>query len=713
MTAGFQQGNGHPPAAPAPGRSINILRSLAAHPLLAVLIFVGVTGGGVPISYWKGRPVYYAECVVYISPTFLKNLAEDKEVQLQSGAQYREFVQQNARMMNRYDIVYEALQKLGNKRFAWQAPGETDRRAAERLQSALEIKPVPDTYQVAIGLEGSKPDRLAEIVNTVADVYMQKERGEDFYASDRRIDNLKQERARLVADIDVKAAERAQISQALAVSSFTDNFQNPYDRLIQSGKEALAGARQKRYEAESQLGALDPERGAESRAALAAIAQDQAAHDSSLTSLQSNLNQRRGLLLAQVSGLMPDHPGRKSIEREIAEIDRQLNGKYAELLAMYTKTLLDQRRAEVYKTKHVEEALAADVAQQSARASDFSLQYQRGLTLGGEIDIGRKRLEAIDERVNFLALESAAPGFTRIFSYARPADVPVRGGRKRLFLMFWFAAILLALAAPTAVDMLDPRIHSANDVERILGFAPLGWLAEKSQATPEYFRDQVLRIAAGIQRDVDSAGSRIVALTSVKVGGGTTTLCLHLGEELARLGVRTLIVEVNAFQPDPRYEQTPGLAALLRGEVTEASGLPNSRLKEDGELRAQHLSVGVTRGERHLPNLKELRPLLQAAASRFDVIVLDAPPLLLSADAEIVAHCADVVLLVVEAEFITKGELRRAARWLERMRPKAAGAIVNRVRVYSGGGYYRAAIQEFQSGKRKREFAMFSPWLWK
>jgi Mrp family chromosome partitioning ATPase len=680
-------------------RRLSILQSLRAHWLISVAVLIAGVAAAVPLAYWKGRPFYYAEAVIYISPTFLKNLQEDKEVQFQSNSQYREFVSQNARTMNRYDVVFDALQKLGDRRFVWQRQGESERRAAERLQGALDIKPVPDTYQVTIGLEGVKPDGLADLVNTVADIYIQKQRGEDFYASDRRVASLRQERARAESEVDAKQEQRAQISQSLAVSSFTESFQNPYDRLIQGSKEALAAARQKRYQAESQLNAVDPAAGPDARATLAALAKDMTVHDAALTSLYSNLNQRRGLLLSQGSGLAAAHPGRKAIEREIAEIDKQLADKQTELTSAYTRDLLDQRRGEVAQARQVEASLSKDVQQLSASAADFSVQYQRGLALGSDIETIRKRLDAIDERIQFLTLEVDAPGFARIFSYARPAEVPIRSSRRKFFLIFLGASLLVALLIPAGVDALDPRVRSPEEAERILGFPPAAWIAEESQVSQAFRRDQLMRAAIAIQRNAASMGAKVVALTSAKPGGGTTTLCLGIAGELERMGVRTLLVETNAFSPDARHKGSPSLTDLLLGSSADSAG--------------PTVPVGDTRGERHLASLKELRPLLDRIGAHYDLILLDAPPLLVAADAEFLARTADIAMLVIEASGITQGDLRRAVHTLERIQPPAVGAIANRVRVSEAGGYNQAALDEFQSGRRRGASGLLARWLWK
>jgi hypothetical protein len=90
-------------------RSINPVESLRQHSRLALGIALGVIVLGLPAAWWKGRPTFRTEGVLFVSPRFLRNLDTDPEHELQSNSQYREFVQQQVRNINRYDIVANAL----------------------------------------------------------------------------------------------------------------------------------------------------------------------------------------------------------------------------------------------------------------------------------------------------------------------------------------------------------------------------------------------------------------------------------------------------------------------------------------------------------------------------------------------------------------------------------------------------------------------------
>ncbi len=102
-----------PATAAAPGSRVDPLGSLRKHRFIAVVSALAVILLGLPVVWFKGKPRYSATAVIYVSPRFVANLHDDKEFELQSNSQYREYVQQNVRTINRYDIVSNAIENLG------------------------------------------------------------------------------------------------------------------------------------------------------------------------------------------------------------------------------------------------------------------------------------------------------------------------------------------------------------------------------------------------------------------------------------------------------------------------------------------------------------------------------------------------------------------------------------------------------------------------
>jgi succinoglycan biosynthesis transport protein ExoP len=702
----------HPPAEgeprKLPSRGINPLRSLSAHRYIAAavagfIIFII----GPPLVYLKGKHYFQTAAALYVSPRFAKNLEQDQELVLESNQQYREFVQQQVKTINRFDIVYAALQKLGDKRFLWQNRKEPDRLAAERLQGELDIKAVPDTYQITIGLEGKKSAGLAEVVNAVLESYITTFRDEELFGSKQRIQALDTERVQVLQEIEAKTARRTELAQQLVVTTFNDSNPNPYDQLLLKAKDAYSEVRRQRFEAQAQLAAVDARQRTAGAGALTSMAEDLALRDPGLTSLKANLNQRRAELLTKRSGLGEQHPGRRAIDQELVEIDAELERMKSSLVASYSRMLVDQKKADLYKQQQVETELAREVQEHTLKATEFATGYQEAMACGKDIERLRKRLDAIDDRIGFLGLENRAPGFIRVFALARPPLVPSKSAHKKLTFMVLAAGLIFGIMIPVALDVFDPRIHVINDLQNILGFAPAGWIPENENGTELLARDRRMRLATALLRENRNRGSSTFLLTGIKPGSGVTTLALDLAAEIRRLGTEAIVVEANAFRPDRRMGQSPGLNAALTGPLAPFVMVLN------GDRLPPRIPVGDPGPERRLAQIGGMRSLLDSLRARYPIILIDAPPLLLSGDTEYLAGIADVTLLIAEAGAVTKPEVQRAARTLERLHPGAAGAILNRVRVFGFGGYYRETIREYRTAAKVQPRVLFSPWLWK
>jgi Mrp family chromosome partitioning ATPase len=196
----------------------------------------------------------------------------------------------------------------------------------------------------------------------------------------------------------------------------------------------------------------------------------------------------------------------------------------------------------------------------------------------------------------------------------------------------------------------------------------------------------------------------------VKAGAGTTTIVTDTALALTRLGAPALAVEANAYRADARYRDpnSRGLAVVLRGaHLIETAVVPGDQDFPD------FIPVGDIDNQRNLPDVLNLISLLKDSAKVYDFVLLDLPPLMVSADAEILARSADVTVLVVEAEATTKGELRQAAKALERLRPKAAAAIMNKVSAKAGGDFGTRALHEFRTGTPPASPKWATPWLWR
>ena len=632
-----------------PGRPIHPIRSLRRHAAWAVLAFVLVNVLGFPIAWKKGNRTYAAQASIYISPRFLKNLDDDKEFELQSNSQYREFVQQHVKTVARYDIIQEAVNRLSTQGHPWQRLKETPEQAVTRLQGRLKVLPVPDTYQITVGLEDDQPKDLAETVNTVVDVFLEKSRDEDFYGRDERVASLQQEATTLNAEIDADIQEKDRLARELAVSVFTEGFSNPFDQLLVGSKQALAAARQRRISSEAQLASLGHRAAPGGPTGLQAYASEMAGKDADITTYESNSNFRRSELIAQLNGMLPTHPARQSIESEIQSIDDVYSTRRSGLEAQYASVLLAQRSAEASADAVAERKLQEQADSQAAQAKWYSHNYQRGINIRYAMDRARHRLEAIQDRMDFIELESHAPGFARMFSPARPPEESLTGGHRRPLILLALLAGALSVAIPIVLDRLDTRLFSPNDVEKVLGFPPIGYTVVPSAISAP--KKRVERLAVAIEREFAARGSLSYLFVPVNEQTHISLVVADLARELNLSGrPARVIADVDEFALAP---------------VT-TSGL---EIEDFAEPRAR--AVAPLRHMRSL--VKEANLTAQAEDA---LILIEAPAFTASAETELWVSFCDVVVLAVQAARTTKKTLIEALHTLQNVKPKAIAVLV-------------------------------------
>lgn len=185
-----------------------------------------------------------------------------------------------------------------------------------------------------------------------------------------------------------------------------------------------------------------------------------------------------------------------------------------------------------------------------------------------------------------------------------------------------------------------------------------------------------------------------VVFTGVERGGGTTTAVLNVARHLkASCGLRPLVVELAAERPVLasmfKLDAARSLRAFARAER------PLRECAQDSALDVPMVPAGGSAAAREdLTDVSAaLRRLLDEAQADFDLVLVDAPPLLKSADALAAAAVVRQFILVVEAGRTRQEMLDRARVELERAGAKLLGAVLNKHQRYIPGWIYRALVQ--------------------
>ncbi len=174
---------------------------------------------------------------------------------------------------------------------------------------------------------------------------------------------------------------------------------------------------------------------------------------------------------------------------------------------------------------------------------------------------------------------------------------------------------------------------------------------------------------------------KTLVVTSAAPGEGKTLTAANLAVTLAYDGLRVLLVDCDIRRPRVhgmfQLPRAPGLMELLT--ASSAPGTPPLPAIRDTSIAG--LSVlpcgALPSNAANLLSGTRMRHLLQELREQFDIIVLDTPPVLATADAGIVASLTDGVLLVVRAGTTDRNAAQRAYQQLANVGAHVIGTVLN------------------------------------
>jgi hypothetical protein len=654
-------------------------------------VFLILLGCGEFFLWKRDKPVYEAHSVVYVSPTFPKLATNDNEVELP----YESYFADQIQTVTRHDIIEDAITKLPYS--ARHLSGPVLPYEIQVLQQNLVAKRIGITYEMSIGLTGPSPNGLAEIVNLVTDTYVEKARNEEFFGLNSRLATLHQEQDRLQKQMDDSLGEQAKLMKELGVatiSSGTDS-PNPYDSTLLTVNGQLASARMAREAAEAQYAAEQKGAGSERSPALDAVADEAIATNPSLAAVMSTLNTRRTALTQEMSGLSPDHPIYQKDKEELDSIDFQMD----DLRRTAAQHLQEKLRQDVMRTRMVELQLTRELGEKTNAATTAAPKYLRAAELGPEIDSLQKAYDAIGDRIRELRLESSSPGSIHLSTRALTPLGPEKSKLRGFAFLVFFVSLTCAIVLPIGIDLVDSRIYTPQDVEKVVGFHPLGILLNEDDFRQEISDEYYFRLAAGVDHAFRNSGVRTFLFTSPAHGSGTTTVVRKLNEELRGLNLKTRTITATGSDE---------LEVSRSGALSRFEHLLESRNRTD-EIQSSPLTslVAIYDGDGEPKRQEETAPLavaqmLHRATESCDVVLIDANPLPISANTEYLARLTDATVLVVKSGMTTKQELHCAARLLERLRADGVAVILNKMSQDRADGALKRELNRYEESFRKR-----------
>jgi len=294
-----------------------------------------------------------------------------------------------------------------------------------------------------------------------------------------------------------------------------------------------------------------------------------------------------------------------------------------------------------------------------------------------------------------LAEAGAVPDVSILDTAVAPA-APTKNTAPTILLLALVVSFGASVGLALLLDHTDPRLRYPEQVTRELGLSILGAVPtikrsragdpdpEEAAQVIESFR--TIRMA--ITNQYDASGTAMLTVSSPGAGDGKSLVCSNLALSFAEAGYRTVLVDGDTRRGQLHAmfgaNRRPGLLDLLGGDAPfEAVLRPTTH---------ERLALIPCGTRRHRgPELLHSQAMSQFIAElrrRYDVVVVDSPPLGAGVDPFVLAAATQNMLVVLRTGATDRKMAESKLKLLDRLPVRMLGAVLNDIRAQGEYKYY-------------------------
>jgi succinoglycan biosynthesis transport protein ExoP len=584
----------------------------------------------------------------------------------------------------------------------------------QALTNRVSVSRVGTTYLLTVTVVSTSPETAARLANAVADQY--------------RVQQL---------DTKLDATRRATEWLGERVSGLRDEVAEKENRVelyrAQNGLDTAMGttlAEQKIADLTKQKTQLDFDlsqararyenmrRQIDSGAGVDGISE---VLDSPLISrLKEQLSTLRGRVAELETKLGPQHPELIGARNEVRDVERQMTAE--------VNRIAGNLESEVKAKQDQVNAIQARINQANAQLRDNSIASVRLRELERDAETSRVLYEEFIARSKETSVQDdLVQADAVILSAASVPNSPAAPKKKLNLLIGAILGVAIGAAMAIIAEMFDAKISSTEEMERKLGVSAIGSvplirassLFGLGQMNPaDYLVENPLSAYAESVRylraaiafsDLDSE-TKTVAITSSLPDEGKTSLTLSLGRMSAMSGSRTIVID-----GDFRRRQLTEAAGMSPEigfiEHLFGAGQLSDAIQKDSKTMLDVLPLSQSGHTPHdVFGTRAFDDLLSRLRSMYDLILIDTGPLLLMAEARVVAGKVDKTILMVRWRHSTRAAVKQSLNLLRSFNADVLGATLNMVDLNrrrhhrDPGASYKAYRKYYQMESKKSVF---------
>jgi capsular exopolysaccharide synthesis family protein len=657
-------------------------------------------------------PRYAAEALVLIEP---KDSPAALDALARGLSADQEAVQSEAYVLSSRALAERVIRRLKldnepefnrNLADATMPPAQRLSAVIDKFLDRLDVEPREVSRVISVTFSAADPQHAAEIVNTLTDEYLLSGIEAKFENTRRASDWLNGRVAELQGE--VRAAESRVEDLRRKFGLVASNSGTLSGQELSELNTQLVMARTARAEAQARLTQIQQLR--RSRAEVATASEVLG------SPLIQRLREQEAELQRQVAELATEygerHPKMVQLRAQAADLQAKIDAEVDKIAAGLQNDVNIARARE----NAIESSLAAS---------------QNRVQIGNENEIALRAAEREAEAARTLLttllarqkealsredIESQRAD-ARVIAAAGPPVEPSFPNRPVVLGLVFIASCFLGLLAVLVLELLDGGFRSGEQIEQMTGVASLGFIPRVApepgdslcaflRSRPKSAFGEALRtLHWSISLTAPDNPPRTVLITSAGPGEGKTTVAIGMAMVQSQAGQRVVLVDADTrrsrVQELTGVAGEPGLLDLLSG-----------RASLDEVLRTPagtNLCV-ITAGT-EMPNppgllaSRRMDGLLADLAERFDLVVIDSPPVMAAADARILAQKCAATAIVVRWATTRRQAVRLAIHQLQADGAKVAGAALTIVDArkharysYGDSGAYTGELEKYYSG---------------
>lgn len=433
--------------------------------------------------------------------------------------------------------------------------------------------------------------------------------------------------------------------------------------------------------------------------------------NASLTRLferQSTLEQERAQLAARY---LDEHPRVREVDEQLAVVNEDIEAEIGRLRAAAEN--------QVAVTRRNVEQLSAErdrLTQEVAELNDIGLDYTQ---MRESTDTLRQHYEAVLARTTELDLNALYE--REIIQVLEDAEIPGAPVSPQVPLNL-AVGLLLGLfvggGIMVLIDALDNTVKSSDQIARATDRPILGTLPAVNKgalkgvqaygesaldtlvhtAPRSSFAEGIKTLRTNLMFMAPDDPPKVLLMTSPGPGEGKTINSVNMAIALAQSGEKTLLIDSDMRRP--RIHKATGvgnevgLAQLIGGDANLEEAIQSCPFEGGPDV----IACGpVPPNPSELLHTDRFRQVVAELRERYDRIIFDSPPLAAVADALILSHSVDAVLLILKFGQTRQELLARSVEQLEAIGAPLVGTVLNDIDdsgTYGYAYYYRYRYDE-------------------